>query len=280
MQKTSTKTAPVAEKELRTLPEWNLADLYSGPDAPELKADLATSDRAATAMQESYQGKLAALADGGRGGSALLQAVREFEALNDLLGRIISYASLLYAADTSDPKRQKFYGDMQEKITAISSKLLFFPLELNRLDDDVLEKAMTGSELGHCRPWLEELRKEKPYQLDDKLEQLFHEKSVTGRGAWNRLLNETMSLAPLRCRRREAQSRADAQSLARSGREEAPRRGEALARQFKENVRLFTLVTDTLAKDKEISDRWRGFADIADSRHLANRVEREVVDAW
>ena len=133
-----------AKKDLGRLPEWNLADLYSGPEAPELKADLATSDRAATAMQESYQGKLATLADGGKGGKALVQAVREFEALNDLLGRIISYASLLYAADTSDPERQKFYGDMQEKITTISSKLLFFPLELNRLEDDVLEKAMSA----------------------------------------------------------------------------------------------------------------------------------------
>jgi oligoendopeptidase F len=89
------KAGDLAKKDLGHLPEWNLADLYSGPEAPELKADLATSDRAATAMQESYQGKLATLADGGKGGQALVQAVREFEALNDLLGRVISYASLL-----------------------------------------------------------------------------------------------------------------------------------------------------------------------------------------
>jgi len=125
----------------QTLPEWNLADLYSGPDSPALKANLETSERAAAAMQESYAGKLAALADGGKAGVALAQAVREFEALNDIMGRIVSYASLLYAADTSDPARQKFYGDIQEKITTISSKLLFFPLELNRLDDQVLEAA-------------------------------------------------------------------------------------------------------------------------------------------
>ena len=130
---------------------------------------------------------------GGKGGGRLAEAVREFEALNDLLGRIVSYAGLLYAADTSDPARQKFFGDIQEKITTISSHLLFFPLELNRIDDAVLETAMANSELGHYRPWLEDLRKEKPYQLDDKLEQLFHEKSVTGRGAWNRLFDETMT---------------------------------------------------------------------------------------
>lgn len=268
-----------AKKDLGRLPEWNLADLYAGPDAAELKADLATSDRAATAMQESYQGKLATLANGGRGGEKLVQAVREFEALNDLLGRIISYASLLYAADTSDPKRQKFYGDIQEKITAISSKLLFFPLELNRLDDEVLETAMVNSELGHYRPWLEDLRKEKPYQLDDKLEQLFHEKAVTGKGAWNRLFNETMTSLRFDVGGERLSLEPALNRLLDQDEKKRREAAEALSRAFKDNVRLFTLITNTLAKDKEISDRWRGFADVADSRHLANRVEREVVDA-
>ena len=153
---------------LGALPEWNLADLYAGPDAPALKADLQASEHAADAMHAAYAGKLAVLADGGKGGKALAKAVRDYEALSDRMGRIVSYASLLYAADTSDPARQKFFGDIQEKITTISSKLLFFPLELNRLDDKLLEAAMADPELGHYRPWLEDLRKEKPYQLDDR----------------------------------------------------------------------------------------------------------------
>src|SRR5262245_16719356 len=134
---------PGAKPKLGKLPEWNLADLYKGLDAPELKADLASSESAADAMQTRYAAKLTKLLDSGNGGAEIAQAVREYEALNDTMGRIVSYASLLYAADTSDPKRQKFFGDIQEKITAISSKLLFFPLELNRLDDDALEKAMS-----------------------------------------------------------------------------------------------------------------------------------------
>ena len=171
------------KEKLGALPEWNLKDLYSAPDAAALKVDLESSERAAEAMQANYAGKLAALADGGKGGKALARAVREYEGLSDPMGRIVSYASLLYAADTSDPARQKFFGDIQEKITAISSKLLFFQLELNRLDDKVLEVAMADPELNHYRPWLEDLRKEKPYQLEDRIEQLFHEKAVTGRGA-------------------------------------------------------------------------------------------------
>jgi oligoendopeptidase F len=271
--------ATEAKPKLGKLPEWNLADLYEGPDAAELKADLATSERAADAMQERYAGKLAALLDGGKGGAGLAQAVREFEALNDTMGRIVSYASLLYAADTSDPKRQKFFGDIQEKITAISSKLLFFPLELNRLDDEVLEKAMAHFELSHYRPWLEDLRKEKPYQLDDKLEQLFHEKAVTARSAWDRLFTETMTALRFEADGEKLSLEPTLNRLLDQDGDKRRRAAESLAKVFKDNVRLFTLVTNTLAKDKEISDRWRGFVDVADSRHLANRVEKEVVDA-
>ena len=261
------------------LPEWNLADLYDAPESPSLKADIGTAEKAAEAMNERYAGKLAGLLDGGQGGAALAQAVREFEALNDVLGRIVSYASLLYSADTADPKRQKFYGDIQEKITTISSKLLFFPLELNRLDDEALEKAMTGPELGHYRPWLEDLRKEKPYQLDDKLEQLFHEKAVTARGAWDRLFNETMTALRFKVDGERLCLEPTLNLLLDADEKKRKRGAEALSKVFKDNQRLFTLITNTLAKDKEISDRWRGFEDVADSRHLANRVERDVVDA-
>src|SRR6476620_6084150 len=268
-----------AKQPLGTLPEWNLTDLYRGPDAPALKADLETSEHTAEAMQENYAGKLAALADGGKGGKALAKAVREYEALSDLMGRIVSYASLLYAADTSDPARQKFFGDIQEMITAISSKLLFFPLELNRLDDAMLETAMAKSELGHYRPWFEDLRKEKPYQLEDRIEQLFHEKGVTGRGAWNRLFSETMTSLRFEADGEKLSLEPTLNRLLDQDGSKRRQAAEALARVFKDNVRLFTLVTNTLAKDKEISDRWRGFADVAESRHLANRVEKEVVDA-
>ncbi|MCJ7599650.1 MAG: M3 family oligoendopeptidase, partial [Methyloceanibacter sp.] len=268
-----------AKKKLGSLPEWNLADLYGSPDAPELKTDLEASDRAATALQERYAGKLAALTDGGKGGAALAEAVRDFETLNDVLGRIVSYASLLYAAETSDPKRQKFYGDIQEKITAISSKLLFFPLELNRLDDAVLEAAMADAALGHYRPWLEDLRKEKPYQLEDRLEQLFHEKSVTSRGSWDRLFNETMTALRFDVGGKKLSLEPTLNLLLDPDEKKRRKVSEAMAKVFKENVRLFTLITNTLAKDKEISDRWRGFIDVVDSRNLANRVEKEVVDA-
>ena len=260
---------------LGALPEWNLADLYPAMDAPEIKRDLARADADSAAFEEAYKGKLADLTANGK----LVEAVKAYEALDDLLGRLISYAGLLYAGNTTDPVRAKFYGDMQERITAASLHLLFFTLELNRVDDAALEAAMADPALGHYRPWIEDLRKDKPYQLEDRVEQLFHEKSVTGAGAWNRLFDETIGALRFTV---EGKPLAIEQTLTlMQDANEKKRRAasEALAKTFKANLRTFTLITNTLAKDKEISDRWRGFKDIADARHLSNRVEPEVVDA-
>ena len=265
-----------ADAALGALPEWNLADLYPGMESPALVADLARAQTDSVAFETAYKGKLEALArDGG-----LVEAILAYEALDELLGRIISFAGLVYSGDTTDPVGAKFYGDVQQKITDASTHLLFFTLELNRVEDAVLEAAMQAdARLAHYRPWIEDVRKEKPYQLEDRVEQLFHEKSVTGRGAWNRLFDETM--ASLRFDVNGEELTLEPTLNLMQDPDETKRRAasEALAATFAKNIRLFTLVTNTLAKDKEIADRWRGFQDVAASRHLANRVEPEVVDA-
>ena len=261
------------------LPEWDLSDLYAGIDAPEVGRDLARVDTLCGAFEKRYKGTLAALARGFGGGDALADAIRELEAIDDLTGRLASFAQLVYCTDIADPARAKFLGDVQDRITAASTHLLFFSLELNRIADEVLEGAMADPALGHYRPWIEDVRKEKPYQLEDRVEQLFHEKSVTGQGAWNRLFDDTIASLRFKVGAR-ACHRADPQSAPGPQREGAQSGGGgARARRSVANLRTFTLITNTLAKDKEISDRWRGFADIADARHLANRVEREVVEA-
>jgi oligoendopeptidase F len=191
----------------------------------------------------------------------------------------MSFASLVHAGDTTDPARTKFFGDVQDEITAISLHLLFFTLELNRIDDDLLEAAMADPGLRHYRPFIDVVRLEKPYQLEDRVEQLFHEKSITGFSAWNRLFDET--IAGLRFKVAGKTLPLEPTLNLMQDKDERIRKAAAgaLAETFKKNLRTFTLITNTLAKDKEISDRWRGFADIADSRHLSNRVEREIVDA-
>jgi len=261
------------------LPEWDLSDLYSGLDSPEIADDLARADAQCLAFEERYKAKLAALASGPEGGKALAAAIREFEAIDDLIGRIASFASLVYSGNTTDPVRAKFFGDVQERITTSSSHLLFFSLELNKIDDAVLEHAMADPALSHYRPWIEDVRKEKPYQLEDRIEQLFHEKSVTGQGAWNRLFDDTVASLRFKVGAKTLPIEPTLSLL--QDRNAATRKtaAQALGRTFAQHLRTFTLITNTLAKDKEISDRWRGFADIADARHLANRVEREVVEA-
>jgi oligoendopeptidase F len=261
------------------LPEWNLADLYSGIDAPEITRDLAKMDAECVAFETDYKGRLAEQTATENGGKWLAEAVRRYEAIDDLAGRLGSYAGLIHAGDSVDPTITKFYGDVSERLTNASVHLLFFALELNRVDDAVIERAMQTPELAHYRPWIEDLRKDKPYQLEDRVEQLFHEKSQSGNAAWNRLFDQTISGLRFKVDGRELAIEPTLSLLQDRAPEKRRAAGQALAKTFKANERTFALITNTLAKDKEISDRWRGFQDVADSRHLANRVEREVVDA-
>jgi oligoendopeptidase F len=261
------------------LPEWDLSDLYAGIDAPDVAADLARADSLALAFEERYKRRLAALAGGPDAGGRLAEAVRAFEAIDDLIGRTASFASLVYSGNMVDPACAKFYGDVQERITATSSHLLFFPLELNQISDGALEAAMAEPALGHYRPWLDDIRKEKPHQLEDRIEQLFHEKSMTAQGAWNRLFDDTVASLRFKAGGKTLPIEPALNLLQDRDAKVRKAAATALGRTFTQHLRTFTLITNTLAKDKEISDRWRGFADIADARHLANRVEREVVEA-
>ncbi len=264
---------------LGDLPEWDLADLYPAMDSPDLQADLKKAAAQARSFEHEWKTKLAQAAEK-TGDAGLGRAMKDYEALEDLMGRIVSYAGLIYAGDTSDPKRAKLYGDIQEKMTDASSHLLFFALELNQIDDATLDKALeTDKDFGHYRPWIIDLRKDKPFQLEDRVEQLFHEKSVTGRGAWNRLFDETMTALRFTVDGAELTLEPTLNLLQDPDPALRQKASEALAATFKANLRTFSLITNTLSKDREISDRWRGFEDIADARHLANRVERPVVDA-
>jgi oligoendopeptidase F len=272
-------TGRLATGKLGSLPEWNLADLYSGLDDPAIKRDLDRIDAECIAFEDAFKGKLAELAQSPEAGSALAEPVRRYESIDDLMGRLGSYAGLLHAGNTVDPARTKFYGDVQERLTAASTHLLFFSLELNRIDEKLLEAAMTDPALGHYRPWLEDVRRYRPYQLEDRVEQLFHEKSMTASAAWNRQFDATIANLRFKVAGKPLAIEPTLNLLQDRSGEKRKAAAEALAATFKDNVQAFALITNTLAKDKEISDRWRGFADIADDRHLSNRVEREVVDA-
>ncbi|WP_276120267.1 M3 family oligoendopeptidase [Pararhizobium qamdonense] len=265
--------------ELGDLPTWKLEDLYPSASSAEYLGDLEKADTLAKAFEAKWKGKLsdaAAL----KGDAGIGAAVREYEVLEDLMGKIGSFAGLTYFSDTSNPANGKLYGDAQAKLTDMASHLLFFALELNRIDDAVIDRALeTDTLAAHYKPWLVDLRMDKPYQLDDKIEQLFLEKSMTGASAFNRLFDETMAALTFKVDGETLPLEVTLSMLQEADPEIRKKAAAALAKTFKDNIRTFTLITNTLAKDKDISDRWRGFTDIADSRHLANRVERDVVDA-
>jgi oligoendopeptidase F len=267
------------EPNLGTLPEWDLTHLYPSMDAPAFAADMEQAASRALDFAGTYRGKLAAIAAQADASLALHKAVAAYEVLDDLMGRIMSYAGLVYSGDTTDPQRAKFYGDAQERITAASTELLFFTLELNRIDDAVLDAAAFAPPLSHYKPWLDDMRKDKPHQLDDRIEQLFHEKSVTGRAAWNRLFDETIASLRFKVGDHELTLEPTLNKLQDSDGKVRKAGAEALANVFGQHTRTFALITNTLAKDKDIQDKWRGFTDVAQSRHLANRVEPEVVEA-
>src|SRR5262249_20629856 len=236
---TPPKKPAAPAKELGELPEWNLGDLYASIDDPKIKRDLDRADEYSKAFEDDFKGKLAALVAQPDGGLALAQAVVRYEQLDDLLGRLISFAGLVHAGDTDDPARAKFYGDVQERITAASTHLLFFVLELNRIDDAKLEAAMHEPKLAYYRPWLEALRKQKPDQLEDRVEPLPHEQSVTPFGARNRLFAEPIARFRFKVRRQSLAIEPTLSLMQDPDENQRRAAAEALAKTFKESLPQF-----------------------------------------
>src|SRR5690606_6053777 len=212
-------------------------------------------------------------------GSALGAAIAEYERIDELLARIMSYASLVYAGNMADAEIGRFYQTMQERVTAISTNLLFFTLELNRLDDKDLARQLEAPEAKRYAPWLRDIRVFRPHQLSDDMERLLHEKYVTGRAAWTRLFDETVAALRFPVDGKSLTSAEALHLLSDADRGKRARAAASIGKVFADNIRQFALVTNTLAKDKEIEDKWRNFKRPVSSRNLSNHVEDEVVDA-
>ncbi len=256
------------------LPQWNLADLYSAPEAPELGQDL---DRARTLGENfaaAYKGKL-----GDIDGDTLGRAIAEYEVLSEILYKAMSYGQLLFAADTGNADTGRFLQTLREKVTDISTTTLFFQLELNRLDAAVLAGQMESPAAAHYAPWVRDVRAFREHELSDDLERLLHEKSVSGRASWVRLFDETQSALRFPVDGAEL-SMSDVLNLM-SDSDAATRKkaAKSLGAVLGDNIRLFTLITNTLAKDKATEDAWRKYPRPISERNLGNQVEDAVVDA-
>ncbi|NGM19454.1 M3 family oligoendopeptidase [Roseomonas stagni] len=259
----------------QALPAWDLSDLYAAPDDPRLAADLDRAEAESRAFEASHAGRLASLS-----GDALAAAITTYEAIEEVLGRAMSYAQLVFSGDAQSAENGRFYQTIQERVTTISSHLLFLTLELNRLEDAALEqKLLSSPALARWRPWLRDLRVFRAHQLSDELEKLLHEKEVTGRSAWNRLFDETVASMRVDVGGEELTVSAALNKLSDGDRAVRAAAAKGVSAAFGERVRLFSLITNVLAKDKEIIDGWRRYPRATSSRNRANMVEDEVVDA-
>lgn len=264
-----------ADDGLGPLPEWDLSDLYTAPDAPEIARDLDWLKAEALDFAGALEGRLATLDAAG-----LLAAIRRWEKIDLVAGRLMSYAGLRYQQNTTDPERAKFLGDRQGEITDATTPLVFFTLELNRLDDAVLDAIVASDpDLARYKPVLDRIRKMKPHQLSDELEKFLHDQSVVGAAAWNRLFDETMARLTFQVGGETLTLEATLDLLSDRDRARRQAGAEALAAVFTANLPLFARITNTLAKEKEIEDRWRKLPTPQAGRHLANDVEPEVVQA-
>ena len=258
------------------LPNWNLSHLYDNREDPRLDADLNEAATRSKAFSDGYAGQLTAL-----DGAGFARAIAEYESILEILHKAMSYGQLLFSVSTGDAEIGRFYQTLQERVTDISADTLFFTLEINRLDDEVLDAKMSDPAAARYQPWLREVRQFRDHQLSDDMEKLLLEKSVTGHAAWVRLFEETFS-----------DMRFDVEGVGEeltqsqvlnllSDKDGAKRKAAAASfgKVLGENVRLLALITNTLAKDKDIEDRWRKYPRPVSERNLSNQVEDEVVDA-
>ncbi|HEU4826734.1 MAG TPA: M3 family oligoendopeptidase [Dongiaceae bacterium] len=258
----------------QALPTWNLADLYAGPNAPEVERDLKEAAAKAADFRQQYEGRLPSL-----GGVEFLAAITAYERIQEILGRLMSYAQLLYAGDMSNNEYGRFQQNVNERATQISLETLFFTLEINKLPDSDVEAKLKHAPLRRYAPWLDTVRAFRPHQLPDELEKMLHERDVVGRQAWMRLFDETMADLRFEVDGRKLTSNEALNLLYEQDGAKRKAAADAVATGLKDNQRVFALVTNTLAKEKEIDDKWRRFARPVSSRNLANQVEDEVVDA-
>jgi len=259
---------------LGQLPEWDLSDLYTSEEAPELARDLDWLEGECASFATDYEGKLHSLDAEG-----LLRCVHRNEQISAIAGRIMSFAGLRYYQMTIDAERAKFMSDAQEKITRFTTPLVFFTLELNRLDEAHLQALLAANtDLARYAPVFERIRAMKPHQLSDEMEKFLHDLGVVG-DAWERLFDETIAGLGFEVAGEPLNIEGTLNLLTdhdRSRREAAARE---LARVFDANIKTFARVHNTQAKEKEVLDRWRKMPTAQTARHLSNHVEPEVVQA-
>jgi oligoendopeptidase F len=255
--------------------EWNLSDLYDGPDDPRIDSELEEAQAAAAAFRERYRGKLAELT-----AAELNDAVVELERIDSVATRVETYARLRQAADSTDQARGALVQKVREQNTQIETALLFFDLEWSELEDDLAERLLADPVLEHYAQVLRSQRRYKPHQLSEPEEKISAEKSLTGASAWGRLFNEL--LADLRVSYGGDDLSLD-EALARLAREtsqaERGRVAAAVTETLRPGVRTRGYVLNTILNERAIEDRLRDYGTWISARNLANEIPDEAAQS-
>ena len=255
-------------------PTWDLTDLYDGIADGAIAADIAACGQEAEQLEAAWQGRLA-VADG----AALAGLIADYERILEMLGKAQSHAQLLFAASTTDSQIARHHQSIREASADIGARLLFIELELAALDDAHVTQLLDTPALAVWQPWLRRVRAWAPHQLAPDMERMLAERAPSGRGAWVRLFDETAAALRFPFGEADVTEAEILNALSSPNGDERRAAGESLSATLKENERLLSLVLNTIAKDKEVEDRWRGFARPVDARNLDNDVDDDTVDA-
>lgn len=260
---------------------WDLNDLYTGVDDPQIERDLEASLHRAQAFESSYRGQIAIA--GGPAPALLHAAVVELEGLSEQMDRPIVFASLLHAAKTDDPRHGALLARTREQRVAINKHLIFFDLELIQLPEDVLTTLLEAPVLSRYRHYLERKQAWKPHYLREAEEKVLEEKDVTGRAAFVRLFEETLStLVCLFEHGGQTEPLSLQQVLAKlydADREVRKAAAASLTAGLQGNARLLTFIFNTVVLDHKTSGTLRHFPGPMTSRHLANEIDDATVEA-
>ena len=253
------------------LPNWNLKDFYSSFKDEAISQDLEIFQKFTKTFKENYKDKLLSHS------SKLENIIEEYENGNEIGDKLGNYAFLIYATNMDVPEIVQFYQDINEKLTEISSDLIFFTNEINATSDEDFKRLINGS--GKYKSWLNNIRRFKNHQLDEKSEQILLDKNLTASSSWVRFFEEQINDLEFNLDGKDLNSAGVLNLLSDHDEKIRKKAAESIESVFKSEVKTFTFITNTLAKDKITNDKWRRYSSPVDSRNLSNNVENEVVEA-
>jgi oligoendopeptidase F len=256
------------------LPSWNLQDLYNGIKDPKIQQDIQRLETEVATFAAQYEGQLTTL-----NALQFAKSLSTYEQISMDLAKLYIYAELLFTQDSSITEHVNFLQSTKETVNEMSVKTIFYTLEMNDVSEEILKDFMHESTaLARYKPWLDQVRAFKPYSLSKDIEKILHEKSIASCSNWQRLFEETFGGLTVDV---QGEKKTISETLNLLGSPDGSKREAAahgFAKVLQQNINLFSLIYNTIIKDKEIEDRWRKYASPISSRNLANQVEDEVVE--